>query len=82
MKPYFLCLFFCCLITYMPANAQSTVRNLLFNSANNITRLDFSTTPPTVIPTGIPDAGGVAEAIAHYVNSAGDIIFLINSNGV
>jgi hypothetical protein len=82
MKPYFLCLFFCFLITYMPANAQSTVRNLLFNSANNITRLDFSTTPPTVIPTGIPDAGGVAEAIAHYENSAGDIIFWINSNGV
>ena len=53
----------------MPANAQSTVRNLLFNSANNITRLDFSTTPPTVIPTGIPDAGGVAEAIAHYENN-------------
>lgn len=82
MKPYFFSLIFCCLIAYLPANAQSTVRNLLFNSAVNITRLDFSTTPPTVIPTGIPDAGGVAEATAHYENSAGDIIFWINSNGV
>jgi gliding motility-associated-like protein len=62
--------------------AQPAIQNLYFNSAVNITRLNFATEPPTVIPTGIPDAGGVAEGIAHYEDQDGNVIFWVNSNGV
>ena len=62
--------------------AQPAIQNLYFNSAANITRLNFATDPPTVIPTGIPDAGGVAEGIAHYEDQDGNVIFWVNSNGV
>ena len=80
MKNLLLILALCCAIQTLIA--QPAIQNLYFNSATNITRLNFATDPPTVIPTGIPDAGGVAEGIAHYEDLDGNVIFWVNSNGV
>lgn len=58
---------------------QNNIQNLFFNSADNITRLDFSTTPPIATPTNI---AGTFESIAHYEDDNGNLLFLVNANGV
>lgn len=58
---------------------SQTMHNLYFNSNSNVVRLDFTTSPPLPYATGI---AGSYEAVAHYENSEGDILFWFNSNGV
>ena len=66
------------LVFSVSANGQSLIQNLYFSSGDDITRLNFSTSPPNVSYTGIPDG---FEAIAH-VEDNGVILFYVNANGV
>lgn len=66
------------LMNCFPIKAQ-TFRNLFFNSFNNIIRLDFDSEPPLAISTGI---AGSYEALAHFEDSEGNLLFFFNSNGV
>lgn len=69
------------IIAMQTISAQVALRNLLFNSPNNVIRLDFSTTPPTPFPTGLV-GNSPSEGIAHYEDGTGALIFWFNSNGV
>ncbi len=62
-------------------SAQVALRNLLFNSASNVIRLDFTTDPPTPFPTGLV-GNSPSEGVAHYEDGTGALIFWFNSNGV
>lgn len=64
----------------MPTQAQG-LRNLFFNSDDDIVRLDFSTDPPTSWNTGISGTAP-SEGIAHYEDIDGNVVFWFNSNGV
>ena len=44
------------LVFSVSANGQSLIQNLYFSSGDDITRLNFSTSPPNVSYTGIPMA--------------------------
>jgi len=61
------------------AQVNYETQNMLFNSQTDVVRLDFSTTPPTPHFTGII---GSYEAITHYEDGNGNLIFWFNSNGV
>jgi len=60
------------------AKGQSLIQNLFFSSDDDITKLNFSTSPPNVSYTGISNG---FEAIAH-VEDNGAILFYVNANGV
>ncbi|MBK8471328.1 MAG: hypothetical protein IPL33_03480 [Sphingobacteriales bacterium] len=66
--------------TAIPIQAQG-LRNMFFNSDDDIVRLDFSTDPPTPWNTGISGAPP-AEGIAHYEDVDGNVVFWFNNNGV
>ncbi len=68
-------------LTAIEVQAQTNfpLRHLLFNSNNNVAGLDFGTIPPTPYLTGI---AGAYEAIAHYEDEQGNLLFWFNSNGV
>jgi hypothetical protein len=63
-----------------PSQAQG-LQNLLFNSTQNVIRLDFSTNPPTPWTTGL-QGSGPAEAIGHLEDTNGNIIFTFTDQGV
>ena len=77
--------FFSLLLLLAVSAAQAQVEglhNLLFNSTERIVRLNFDTEPPIPFDTGIAGPDFVAEGIAHYEDSDGNILFSFNSNGV
>ena len=80
MKNLLLILALCCAIQTLIA--QPAIKSLYFNSADNITRLNFATDPPTVSLTGLFDAEGIAAGIVHYEDLNGNLMFRINSNAV
>jgi gliding motility-associated-like protein len=59
-----------------------TINNLFVNSTENIVRLDYSSTPPTVTYLGFGSGATIGEGIAHIENSQGEVILLVNSSGV
>lgn len=74
--------FYCSFLLLLPsmlAFGQEGKRNLLFNSASDIIRLDgFTETPNT---TGIANTVP-AEGIAHAEDQFGNILFMVTSGGV
>ena len=68
----------CCLtITNTTILEAQTLRNLFFNSNENVVQLDFSTEPPTVLGTGTQ---GSLEGIVHYENDNGNLLFWFNTD--
>lgn len=55
------------------------IQKLMFSAYDDIVGLDFSTNPPTLFYTGIPNG---FEAISHSEDGFGNIVFWVNSNGV
>ena len=74
----FLCLIVCVIFSSF-LFAQTSITKLFFSSFEDITKLNFDNTPPTVEYTGITDG---FEAIAHVEDASGNIIFYVNANGV
>lgn len=75
----------CCLVVAAFSFAWSNVANaqvdysLLFNSYDNIVRMNFSTGVPVLSYTGLDNG---FEAIAHAEDGNDNIIFFVNANGV
>ena len=69
-----------CLLTSIGTPAQG-LRNLFFNSTQDVIRLDFSTDPPTPWTTGL-QGSGAAEGLAHFEDTDGNVIFWFNDQGV
>jgi len=67
---------FACVLS---VTAAAQVRNLFFNSYDDIVRMDFTIVPPELIPTGV---GNGFESIAHAEDAGGNILFFANSNGI
>lgn len=65
------------LIANSKLNAQ--IQNLLVNSYNNIVKLNFLTSPPTLSYTGIDNG---FEAIAHAEDGLGNVLFFVNADGI
>lgn len=59
--------------------ATAQVRNLFVNSSNNIVKLNFATSKPTIGYTGINNG---FEAIAHAEDGLGNILFFVNADGI
>ena len=74
----FFALAICCLtiLNSIILEAQ-TLRNLFFNSNENVVQLDFSTEPPTVVGTGTQ---GSLEGIVHYEDDNGNLLFWFNTD--
>ncbi len=68
-----------CLFSYCIHTSAQGLRNLFFNSFEDVIRLDFSSDPPTPFSTGIE---GSYEGIAHYEDGDGNLLFWFNSGGV
>lgn len=63
--------------------AQQKISNLIFNSTDNITGLQFKEHgAPTVFYTGQRANATIGEGIAHAENEEGEIIFWVSSSGV
>lgn len=75
---YFMLLLF---FPSMFAYSQAGLRNLFFNSASNIIRLDFTPPGPTPYATGQANTSP-AEGIAHFEDEFGNVLFWVISSGV
>lgn len=75
-----LLLFLCSIIGSSGSHAQ--ISNLLFNSTESITVMNFDTPTPTLSYTGVGATGFIGEAIAHAEDSNGNILFFIIANAV
>jgi hypothetical protein len=62
--------------------AQVRIRNLYFNSTQNILRLNFDTQPPTPFYTNTGSGASIGEGIAHTEDTDGNIIAWVNASGV
>ena len=79
MRLFALLLLAACGLLHVEATRAQTIQSLLFNSYDNIVRMNFSTGSPVISYTGMDDG---FEAIAHAEDGVGNIVFVVNSNGV
>ncbi len=80
--PFFLLLFFLFRLS-VNCYGQQKISNLLFNSTEEITGLNFNeATQPQAFYTGQMANSTIGEGIAHAENAQGEIIFWVNSNGI
>jgi len=64
------------------AFCQIKINNLFVNSTSNISKLNFSTNPPSLSYTNVGSGGIIGEGIAHAEDVEGNIVIWVNSNGV
>lgn len=63
--------------------AQQKISNLIFNSTDNVTGLNFNiNSAPEIFYTNKKVSSTIGEGIAHAENNKGEIIFWVNSGGV
>ena len=67
------------LLLFVNSKSNAQIQNLLVNSYNNIVKLNFLTSPPTLSYTGIDNG---FEAIAHAEDGLGNILFFVNADGI
>ena len=79
MRHLALLLLTACGLCHVEASRAQAIQSLLFNSYDNIVRMNFSSGSPVISYTGMDDG---FEAIAHAEDGVGNIVFVVNSNGV